>query len=84
MDDFPDKSLNIPDFNINVDFAEPLDYVEEEEEPSTEAKHEEQNEVVDVSCNRRISYIKSIKNTFKKVTGGFVPFSGKGYRLGSS
>ena len=75
----PSSVIQIIDKNINLDFDKPLDYVEppkpkpEPRQAFSESKHE--NKKI-VTPNREL-------NNYKK-TGGFVAFSGKGYRLGSS
>ena len=84
----PSEIIQIINTNLNVDFDKSLDYKEEEEKvpcaPQTKMSpslmppsgdlHTPFNNVRDVSSNLH-AY---------KQTGGFVPFSGKGYRLGSS
>ena len=62
--------------DINLEFDEPLDYVEPKKEP--EQKTEAKNEIISRVRNKNVkSYSKVGKS------GVFVPFSGVGYRLGN-
>tara|TARA_B100000963_G_scaffold155233_1_gene135063 strand:+ start:7025 stop:7720 length:696 start_codon:yes stop_codon:yes gene_type:complete len=70
----PVESINILNSDINLDFDKPLDYVEP-------PKPEQKNEIV---ARRPVETRKKQVSSFAKEKGGiFVPFSGKGYTLGT-
>ena len=75
----PSSVIQIIDKNINLDFDTPLDYVEPPKPKPTprQAFGESKQE------NRKIESTKQKITDYKKM-GGFVAFSGKGYRLGSN
>lgn len=66
----PVESINILDSDINLDFDKPLDYVEPEQKNEIV---EQKNEIVK----------PKVESYAKNKCGVFVPFSGKGYTLGS-
>ena len=68
----PVESINILNSDINLDFDKPLDYVEP---PKPEKK--EENEIIRPVMKRGVS------SYAKEKAGVFVPFSGKGYTLGT-
>lgn len=75
----PSSVIQIIDKNINLDFDTPLDYVEppKPKPKPRQAFGESKQE------NRKIEFTKPKLTDYKKM-GGFVAFSGKGYRLGSN
>ena len=65
----PADTIHITNSDINLDFDEPIDYVEPQKEPPTE--------------NVVIPRTSFIHRDMKPMSDKFVPFSGQGHRLGS-
>lgn len=72
----PVESINILNSDINLDFDKPLDYVEPPEP-------EEKNEIISRSSVVKEAEKRTVSSFAKKKVGMFVPFSGKGYTLGT-
>lgn len=80
VDTEPVESIKILDSDINLDFDEPLDYVEPKKEVDEKEvdDREVENEIIGRMNKRNVeSYSKTTKS------GVFVPFSGAGYKLGN-
>ena len=65
----PADTIHITNSDINLDFDEPIDYVEPQKEPPTE--------------NVVIPRTSFLHRDMKPMSDKFVPFSGQGHRLGS-
>ncbi len=70
----PAEIISIVNTDINIDFDQPLDYVEPTYSPPSPAETQ-QNKIIS-----RETQIKSMQNP---ITKQFVPFSGQGNKLGS-
>lgn len=75
----PSPIIQIINTNINVDFDAPLDY--NEPEPYTEEENTKEEE--EEYCPRVIYTSAEDLKRFRKHSNGFVPFSGRGFKLGS-
>lgn len=76
VDTKPVESINILNSDINLDFDKPLDYVEPQEP-------EQKNEIVARSSVEKEPIKRRVSSFAKRKVGMFVPFSGKGYTLGT-
>ena len=79
----PTEVIQIINTNLNVDFDKPLDYKEPESKSSVENVVLPSRNVVLPSENVKLRDVTERMKVFKPWSNGFVPFSGKGYRLGS-
>ena len=77
----PDETIEIFNVDLNVDFDKPYDYDEIEKERLEKLKKIEEEKQKKLLEDRKIRNEKVKK--FKKTQTGFIPFSGKGYTLGS-
>ena len=74
----PSDVIKTIDTDINLDFDKPLDYVEPEQKREDVVPIQPKvNNFVNRKINRKL-------DDYKNTDTGFIPFSGKGYRLGSS
>ena len=76
VDTKPVESINILNSDINLDFDKPLDYVEPPEP-------EQKNEIVARRPVEKETTKRTVSSFAKEKAGIFVPFSGKGYTLGT-
>ena len=79
----PVESIKILDSDINLDFDQPIDYVEPERKIQHQAPHHPQHQAPhhpQHQAQRQAQ--RNVKQFSKTKEVGFVPFSGKGYRLG--
>ena len=76
----PNEFVNIINVNLNVDFDSPLDGCENCD-GGGETKIPECPSTNVMYTPPQISRVENYK-TYKSWSNGFVPFSGKGYRLG--
>lgn len=72
----PTEVIQIINTNLNVDFDKPLDYKEPESKSCCE-------NVVLPNENVKLRDVSEQMKVYKPWSNGFVPFSGKGHRLGS-
>ena len=77
----PDEIIEIFNVDLNVDFDKPYDYEEIEKERLENLKKIEEEKQKKLLEQRKIRNEKISK--FKTSSKSFVPFSGKGYTLGS-
>ena len=83
----PEKLISIVDTDLEVDFEQPYDYVEPPppppKPPSPQPREDfDLNRNMSLNFSRNNSNISSTNQTNEKKA--FVPFSGKGHRLGNS
>jgi ubiquitin fusion degradation protein 1 len=75
----PAEIISIVNTDINIDFDQPLDYVEPQYNPSPKPL----SPVADTPQNKIISRETQLKSMQNPITKQFVPFSGQGNKLGS-
>jgi hypothetical protein len=79
----PETLISIVDTDLEVDFEQPYDYVEPPPKPPTPKPVETYNPSRNMSLNFSIN-TPSNSTPPQTENKGFVPFSGKGHRLGDS
>ena len=80
----PAEIISIVNTDINIDFDQPLDYVEPPPQPKYSPPQKPLSPISETPQNKIISRETQLKSMQSPTTKQFVPFSGQGNKLGSN